>query len=273
MLRKLEKGLNSQKQKSQSVHSAAASAPAMSLYPPTHSNSQEYTPDGSHFPTQLPPLSFPPSSANPTMDIDDEDDDDLEHEGPFPANVISKENKRTSFFTTILNPEDSPTLPAAHRPDSFSPPSLPLPIPQSPVLSDPVASRLLSEEQAKVLLEIFFLRFNPFVNLFDPALHDVPFLRSRCPFLFTTILMAVSKFFRQELYKPLQKLAKDFAVLAFSEGWKRVEVVQAFACMTYWKDPGDNDASPPPSFSSSSSPADGHVVYMDLHRLRLSHGR
>jgi hypothetical protein len=255
MLRKLEKGLNSQKQKSQSAHAAAVSAaPALSLYPPTHSTSQEYTPDGPHFPAnQLPPLNFSSASAvNPSMEIDDDDDDDdPDREGPFPANVILKENKRNSFFTTILNPEDSPTLPASHRPDSFSPPSLPLPIPQSPVLSDPVASRLLSEEQAKVLLEIFFLRFNPFVNLFDPALHDVPYLRSRCPFLFTAILMAVSKFFRQELYKPLQKLAKDFAVLAFSEGWKRVEVVQAFACMTYWKEHGDNDASLYPSSSSS----------------------
>ncbi|KAI0315537.1 hypothetical protein OF83DRAFT_1173718, partial [Amylostereum chailletii] len=34
-------------------------------------------------------------------------------------------------------------------------------------------------------------------------------------------------------------IANEFAVRAFVEGWKSVEVVQAFACLCYWKEPED----------------------------------
>ncbi|TCD60264.1 hypothetical protein EIP91_010443 [Steccherinum ochraceum] len=51
--------------------------------------------------------------------------------------------------------------------------------------------------------------------------------------------MACCKFFRPELYHPVKKLAHEFSVRAFAESWKRVEVCQAFACLTYWKEPDD----------------------------------
>jgi hypothetical protein len=97
----------------------------------------------------------------------------------------------------------------------------------------------MDENQATVLFDLVFLRLNPFINLFDPALHSVHYVRSRCPLLFTTLLMAGAKFFKPEIYRPCQKLANDLAVRAFAEGWKSVEVVQAFACLVYWREPDD----------------------------------
>jgi hypothetical protein len=51
--------------------------------------------------------------------------------------------------------------------------------------------------------------------------------------------MAGCKFWKPELFKQTQRMANEFVVKAFADQWKRVEVVQAFACMTYWKEPED----------------------------------
>ena len=51
--------------------------------------------------------------------------------------------------------------------------------------------------------------------------------------------MAGCKFWKPELFKQTQRIANEFVVKAFADQWKRVEVVQAFACMTYWKEPED----------------------------------
>ncbi|KAJ7489970.1 fungal-specific transcription factor domain-containing protein [Mycena galericulata] len=143
----------------------------------------------------------------------------------FPAKLIRKENQRNSFFRTILNPPEAPNG---------------APRPSPPHQNRGPSSQYTDPDQAKVLFDLIFLRLNPFINLFDPALHSVHYVRSKCPFLFTTLIMAGCKFFKPEVFKPCQKLAHEFAVRAFAEAWKRVEVVQAFACLTYWQDPDDN---------------------------------
>jgi hypothetical protein len=92
-----------------------------------------------------------------------------------------------------------------------------------------------------------FVRLNPFINLFDPALHSPAYVRARCPLLFATLLMVGSKFWQPDRFRACQRLAEDLIVRAFKEGWKRVEVVQAFMCMTYWKEPDDSVRIRPPS--------------------------
>jgi len=256
MLRRLEKGLNNAKMKSHATdpspfqtsdpHSVAGQD---SLYggmrPPTDS----YPSNGARFPSnELPPLSFSnysgrddyphPRSGSRSADVDD-DDDDLDHNGEtmFPATLI----KRESYFRTILNSDDPPPHSGpSNRGPSYTPPqqSRLAPIPTG--LNDPITAGIITEEDAKVLFDIIFLRLNPFINLFDPALHSVAYVRSKCPFLFTTLIMAACRFFRYEAFKPCQKLANELAVRAFAEAWKRVEVVQAFACLTYWRNPDDN---------------------------------
>ncbi len=51
---------------------------------------------------------------------------------------------------------------------------------------------------------------NPFVNLFDRKLHTVQYIRARSTFLFTVVMMASCKFFKQDLFKKLQKMTYVF---------------------------------------------------------------
>ncbi|KAJ6496490.1 fungal-specific transcription factor domain-containing protein [Mycena vitilis] len=243
MLRRLEKGLNNAKLK-QAADSPYASDPR-DPYP-----RDPYSASAPHFPSnELPPLNLPPyqngdyttsSHGSRSIDMDEPDDDpDPEDRALFPAKLIRKENQRNSFFRTILNPAEgtaNPNAAAPNRPSSFSPPHQNRAVPHT----DPITAGIIDEDQAKVLFDLIFLRLNPFINLFDPALHSVHYVRAKCPFLFTTLIMAGCKFFKPELFKPCKKLAHELAVRAFADAWKRVEVVQAFACLTYWKDPDDN---------------------------------
>ncbi|KAI0340148.1 hypothetical protein BDW22DRAFT_1334966, partial [Trametopsis cervina] len=245
MLRRLEKGLNSAKLKSQSNETPY----------PSDSRSSDRLANN-----DLPPLNLPPDYDSPTYASAgsrnrDDDDNDTEKgdEGIFPAKLIQKE-RNSSFFKIILNPEPyEPTASRSNSERSFTldtprpkTPSLPSPNPPRPLsevspnsLGDPITLGIIDEAHANVLFDLFFLRLNPFVNLFDPALHTVNYVRSRCPFLFTTILMACCKFFDSDNYKQVQQLAQDYAVRVFAENWKRVEVCQAFACLVYWKEPED----------------------------------
>ncbi|CAA7270167.1 unnamed protein product [Cyclocybe aegerita] len=249
MLRRLEKGLNSAKIKSQSTEATSpysdelrpTSIPETS-YSVGSSAEASYPPPNPHFssadiqPQPLP--SYQEDSASHNLDMEDDDDDlDRTDEAFYPAKLIKRENQRNSFFRTILNPEETPTA-APRRSSSLTPPQHVSPAPTG--LSDPITAGIITEDDAKMLFDAIFLRLNPFVNLLDPALHTVSYVRSKCPFLFTTLVMAGCKFFKAEKFKQCQKLANEFAVRAFAECWKRVEVVQAFACMTYWKEPDDS---------------------------------
>ena len=98
----------------------------------------------------------------------------------------------------------------------------------------------MSEEDAKSIYDLFFLRLNPYINLFDPSLHTFQYVRGRSSFLFTTLLMAGSKYFLTKCYRECQELADDLAYTAFKNQWRSVEVVQAFSCLTYWKEASDS---------------------------------
>ncbi|KAF8652690.1 hypothetical protein AX16_004195 [Volvariella volvacea WC 439] len=223
MLRRLEKGLNNAKLKSQTTEQALAAS--LQAGESRASGSQDGNYQG--YTTQ----------ASRNMDVDDEEDNqDRDGENIFPAKLIKRENQRNSFFRLVLNEETPATNPPSNRANTTPEP----PKPAVPGLKDPIEAGIIDDEQAKVLFDLIFLRLNPFINLFDPALHTVNYVRSKCPFLFTTLIMAGCKFFKPELFKTCQKLANEYAVRAFAEAWKRVEVVQAFACLTYWKDPDDN---------------------------------
>lgn len=258
MLRRLEKGLHSAKMKSQTTDNSSpyqASDSRLgpsqgSLYPTIRPTDHSYTGSSTHFPSnELPPLNLayqdgdgylPSAHTSRSIDLTDDDDDADRNDEPFfPAKLIRRENQRNSFFRTILNPEESPASGPPNRGTSYTPPQIRLaPIPSG--LNDPITAGIISEDDAKMLFDAIYLRLNPFINLFDPELHSVAYVRSKCPFLFTTLIMAGCKFFKPEFFKHCQKLANDFAVRAFAEAWKRVEVVQAFACLIYWKEPDDN---------------------------------
>jgi len=180
----------------------------------------------------------------------------------YPATMVERENRKHSFFSTVLtNPPDSKhgvtgsgtqgsssgngrqsgepspaTAPTSGqsllRLPSFRPIIL-------PPVHDPVELGILTPAEVTVLFERIFQFLNPFVNLLDPHLHTPEYVRGKCKFLYTLLIMAGCKFWQCDKYKAVQKLAEEFCVRAFVEGWKRVEVVQAFMCMTYWKEPDD----------------------------------
>ncbi|KAH8102825.1 fungal-specific transcription factor domain-containing protein [Cristinia sonorae] len=264
MLRRLEKGLNNAKLKSH-VHETSLSQLAQDprFFPTNDLPSLNLVPhyDGPHS----------HASVNGSDHEDEEDDSDKSPDGMYPAQLIKKANQRNSFFKTILNPENTDPHPgkgtaapanggsssehsspfASARTPTRSPSAPPVnePTGSHPIdlsrfysqngLEDPLSAGLLAETEVHVLWEMFFLRINPFINLFDPTLHTVNYVRTRSRFLFTAIVMACCKFFRPELYQTVKKLAHEFAIRAFAESWRRVEVVQAFACLTYWKEPED----------------------------------
>jgi hypothetical protein len=246
MLRKIEKGLNTQKN---SKTSHQRDEPSDRLSPGECSADDGFTRAGStslFASNHLPPLPIQSGQASrSSMDVDDQDENDRSPDVTLPpAKMIHKENSRNSFFSTILNPDHKPLPPVCTdfsrsrmiRMDSGSKPVSP----SASQYQDPVEAGILELDQAYQLIEFIFLRLNPFINLFDPVLHTPTYIRERSPFLFTVLLMAGCKFFKPELYQPCKKLANEMCVQAFAEGWKSIEVVQAFACMTYWKEPNDN---------------------------------
>ncbi|EIW85297.1 hypothetical protein CONPUDRAFT_79946 [Coniophora puteana RWD-64-598 SS2] len=235
MLRRLEKNLNSAKLKSQSNekfmassgisdgHNPSTNIPVEGRLRGVDQTSDRYTSSG---------------MSSQTMDVDEDDNDTERGDDQFPAKMIKK--KENQFFKIILNPE--------HKSPSLSPTSratIQTPVSQTRSASgskhpDPIDAGLVSEEKAEILFDSIFLRLNPFINLFDPSLHTVSYVRSKSPFLFTTLIMAGCKFFEPSAYKDCLDMAQQYAVRAFSEAWKSVEVVQAFACLTYWREQNDN---------------------------------
>ncbi|KAG8822965.1 hypothetical protein FRC17_009437 [Serendipita sp. 399] len=245
---------------SQSIHA---------LPPPQQPPHDTFTSDHSHpaslnsgssgvgsTPTQL--FDMPYQVTYPSSDARQSERDSVEESTPdadeniYPARVVDKETKRHSFFGTILNPTNANegtngiVGERSIKADVMDPnyavrgrggPSRP--IVWDPNVQDPIAAGLLDEKEAKVLFDLVFMRLNGFVNLFDPRLHTVPYVRSRSPFLFSVLIMAGCKFWKAELYRQCQQIAHSFALKAFAEGWQSVETVQAFESLTYWKEPDD----------------------------------
>ncbi|OSX64716.1 hypothetical protein POSPLADRAFT_1073166 [Postia placenta MAD-698-R-SB12] len=259
MLRRLEKGLNTAKQQKSTV------ADSLTL-PPLHNSrgTDARYPNGDSFgassssfsDNKLPPLNLQQEAhlrSAPGSDSEMEEDDDSSYtDGMYPARMIKQNARNSSFFKTILNPEQADT-PVPHsavsdrayhsQSPTSAPPGQRIPLTdlfrEQNELQDPVDAGLIDEETVSQLWDMFFIRLNPFICLFDPALHSVSYVRKRSPFLFTALIMACCKFFKTELYVEVLQLAHKFAVRAFAENQQSVEVVQAFACMTYWKEPDD----------------------------------
>ncbi|VDC00199.1 unnamed protein product [Peniophora sp. CBMAI 1063] len=200
MLRRLEKRLGTNKAKGAALKDRNAHwvADGATLKPYT------YSPDND---TQAAGLRF-----------DDQSDEEDEN-GPLitPAMLIKQEYKRQTSLELDTNPSN------------WAPPVL---------ARDPVSAGIIDEATVHVLFELFFVHVNQFICLFDPALHTVDYVRTRSPFLLTVLLMASCKFFKPEAFHQCQGLAQELAAHALAGDWKSVEIVQAFACLCYWEEPG-----------------------------------
>jgi hypothetical protein len=202
MLRRIEKGLNNERKKSQVAngvgqgpYSGSASRAATDFNFAGNSdgfmdpslNKNTSTPLGSMSASTTPTSTDPPSAttlatgspgklgatqvkaagtASPSQAMeadDDEDDDDKEpsDDGLFPARLLARENRRNSFFRTILNPAEAE---GGRSPDDQKPSidnrqasvasNITSILPIIPEPKDPIAAGLMDEAQAKVLFDL-----------------------------------------------------------------------------------------------------------------------
>lgn len=257
MLRRLEKGLNTAKAKQQASENPTSESRLaglgdahMRLVQLSQADPSQYRSDANgrraHFGGSDP--YHPQLSGSSSVD-EDENDGEPNEEGVYPAKLIKKERQRNSFFGTVLGPSGSgrsagengyPAIAANNLERSSYLSEVPQQISSTSIMDsvdDPVQHGLMDEATAENIIDLVLIRLNPFINLFDPELHSASYIRRKSAFLYTTLLMAGSKFFKSQLYTRCRDLAERHAVKAFAEQHKSVEVVQAFMCLTYWKEP------------------------------------
>ncbi|CAE6525117.1 unnamed protein product [Rhizoctonia solani] len=98
---------------------------------------------------------------------------------------------------------------------------------------------IIKPNEVEILFKIFFEQLNPFVAILDPHMHTPAFVFGRCPFLFTAICAISSRYYtkRPELYTIAMHFAKQSAATALIDGWKSVELVQAYILMSVYPVP------------------------------------
>ncbi|KAH7920352.1 hypothetical protein BV22DRAFT_1021375 [Leucogyrophana mollusca] len=98
---------------------------------------------------------------------------------------------------------------------------------------------LVNSEDVKKLFEIFWNQVNPFIGLLDPNVHTAESIFARCPFLFTVICAISSRYYseKSEIYPIAMHFAKHSAANALIDGWKSVELCQAYILMSIYAVP------------------------------------
>ncbi|KAL0566819.1 hypothetical protein V5O48_015183 [Marasmius crinis-equi] len=98
---------------------------------------------------------------------------------------------------------------------------------------------LVTPDDVERLFEIFYTRVNPFLSMLDPAIHTPSSTFARCPFLFTVICAVSSRYYaeKSEIYPIAMHFAKHSAANALVDGWKSVELCQAYFLMSIYAVP------------------------------------
>ncbi|KIY45806.1 hypothetical protein FISHEDRAFT_48653 [Fistulina hepatica ATCC 64428] len=100
---------------------------------------------------------------------------------------------------------------------------------------------LVTPEDVEKLFEMYeqFSAIGPFVHLLDPVLHNPALTFARCPFLFTVICAISSRYYaeKSEIYPIAMHFAKHSAANALIDGWKSVELCQAYILMSIYAVP------------------------------------
>ncbi|GLB34598.1 putative fungal specific transcription factor [Lyophyllum shimeji] len=94
----------------------------------------------------------------------------------------------------------------------------------------------VSTEDVVALFNIYFDHISMHCNLLDRNFHTPSLVCSRSPFLLTTICSIASKFYtaKPELHPRLTELAKKLAFSVPAQGYKSVEIVQAYLLLSLW---------------------------------------
>ncbi|KIM60279.1 hypothetical protein SCLCIDRAFT_1217063 [Scleroderma citrinum Foug A] len=101
---------------------------------------------------------------------------------------------------------------------------------------DIVLHGLVTAGDVEKLFEIFWNNINPFVSLLDRKLHTSSTIFQRCPFLFTVICAVSSRYYnvKSEIYPVSMHFAKHSAANALTDGWKSIELCQAYILLSLY---------------------------------------
>ncbi|KAI9508712.1 fungal-specific transcription factor domain-containing protein [Russula earlei] len=103
---------------------------------------------------------------------------------------------------------------------------------------DILVHRLVTPDDVERLFEIFYTRINPFISLLEPKLHTPALTFSRCPFLFTVVCAISLRYSeKREVYPIAMHFAKTAAANALIDGWKSVELCQAYILLSIYAVP------------------------------------
>ncbi|KAI0087537.1 hypothetical protein BDY19DRAFT_994860 [Irpex rosettiformis] len=104
---------------------------------------------------------------------------------------------------------------------------------------DILLSGLITNEDVGKLFDIYWRCINPVVPILDENIHTPSAVLGRCPFLFTVVCAISSRFYdeKKEIYHMAIHMAKAAAANAFLDGWKTVEMCQAFLLMASYMPP------------------------------------
>ncbi|KAL0571546.1 hypothetical protein V5O48_010422 [Marasmius crinis-equi] len=97
------------------------------------------------------------------------------------------------------------------------------------------------------LFDIFYTRVNPFVCMLDPVIHTPSLVYARCPTLFAVICAVSSRYYaeKSEIYPTAMHFAKHSAAIALVDGWKSVELCQAYFLMSIYAVPARRSEEDP----------------------------
>ncbi|KAL7278771.1 hypothetical protein ACG7TL_007779 [Trametes sanguinea] len=104
---------------------------------------------------------------------------------------------------------------------------------------DILLSGLLTPEDVASLFQIHYQWINPIIPILDENIHTPASVLARCPFLFTVICTVASRYYTEKphIYGMAIHFAKAAAANAIIDGWKTVEMCQAFALWSVYNPP------------------------------------
>lgn len=99
-----------------------------------------------------------------------------------------------------------------------------------------LANGLLTLEDVDKLFKIFYDRLNVFLSILDPVIHTPADVFGRSPFLFTAICAVASRYYteKRSIYKVAMHYARVAAAMALVEGFKSVEICQAYIILSVY---------------------------------------
>ncbi|KAI9068941.1 hypothetical protein FKP32DRAFT_1671776 [Trametes sanguinea] len=95
---------------------------------------------------------------------------------------------------------------------------------------------IVTPDDVDKLFKIYFERINVHCDILDPTLHTPATTFNRCPFLFTVICAISSRYYQEksDIYPIAMHFAKHAAASALLNGWKSVELSQAYLLMSLY---------------------------------------